>query len=91
MAAQDSGSRRTVTRGAVLDGSDFSGQELAGISFQQSLCRDCKFVGTQFTCFTSTKVQILTQKLKPGSNLVGASFFDGDLTQVSLVYAALSY
>mmetsp|Transcript_32667 Transcript_32667/g.27595 ORF Transcript_32667/g.27595 Transcript_32667/m.27595 type:complete len:264 (+) Transcript_32667:2-793(+) len=42
-STQDSGSRRTITRGAVLDGSDFSNKQLAGISFQQSLCRDCNF------------------------------------------------
>lgn len=60
-STQDSGSRRTITRGAVLDRSDFSNRNLAGISFQQSLCRECNF---------------------EASNLKGASFFDGDLTQV---------
>jgi len=52
--AQDSGSRRTITRGAVLDRSDFSDQNLGGISFQQSLCRECDFSGyfffLYFTC-----------------------------------------
>ena len=33
-STQDSGSRRTITRGAVLDRSDFSNQNLAGVSFQ---------------------------------------------------------
>ncbi|EKX49721.1 hypothetical protein GUITHDRAFT_135885 [Guillardia theta CCMP2712] len=45
-STQDSGSRRTITRGALLEGSNFDGQNLPGISFQQSLCRDCSFVGT---------------------------------------------
>lgn len=45
-STQDSGSRRTITRGAVLDRSDFSDQNLGGISFQQSLCRECDFSGS---------------------------------------------
>jgi len=45
-STQDSGSRRTITRGAVLDRSDFSNQNLAGVSFQQSLCRECDFENT---------------------------------------------
>ena len=36
-STQDSGSRRTITRGAVLDRSDFSNQNLAGVSFQVRL------------------------------------------------------
>jgi len=44
-STQDSGSRRTITRGATLDNSRFDGQKLDGISFQQSLCRDCDFKG----------------------------------------------
>mmetsp|Transcript_38417 Transcript_38417/g.76927 ORF Transcript_38417/g.76927 Transcript_38417/m.76927 type:complete len:171 (-) Transcript_38417:202-714(-) len=42
-STQDSGSRRTITRGTVLDGGDFSNQKLKGVSFQQSLCRQCNF------------------------------------------------
>jgi hypothetical protein len=34
-STQDSGTRRTVTRGAKLDNSVFAGEKLAGISFQQ--------------------------------------------------------
>ena len=48
-STQDSGSRRTITRGTVLDNSNFAKQNLKGISFQQSLCRNCDFSGTKLT------------------------------------------
>ncbi|KAJ1477442.1 hypothetical protein T484DRAFT_1821324 [Baffinella frigidus] len=48
-STQDSGSRRTITRGTVLDNSVFTKQNLKGISFQQSLCRSCDFSGSKLT------------------------------------------
>mgnify|MGYP003692590069 CR=1 FL=1 len=68
-STQDSGSRRTITRGTVLDNSNFAKQNLKGVSFQQSLCRSCDF---------------------KGAKLVGASFFDGDLSNANMEGADVS-
>ena len=47
------GARKTITRGVQLDGSDFSNDDLGGVSFQQSQIRNgnwknCKLVGASF-------------------------------------------
>ena len=41
-----SGRTIAITRGVNLDGSDFSGQNLKGVAFQQSIVRDTNFKGT---------------------------------------------
>lgn len=41
-----SGRTITITRGVNLDRSDFSGQNLKGVAFQQSIVRDTNFKGT---------------------------------------------
>ena len=43
----NSGSVKTITRGAALDGSNFQGQNLKGVSFQQSLVRNTNFKDAQ--------------------------------------------
>jgi len=64
-SASNNGAHKDKNKGAHKDKHKLTyfpvAQQLAGISFQQSLCRDCNF---------------------ENSNLKGASFFDGDLTQV---------
>lgn len=40
------GISKTITRGVNLDGSDFSGQKLRGVAFQQSIVRDTSFKGS---------------------------------------------
>jgi len=71
-STQDSGSRRTITRGAVLDRSDFSNKNLAGVSFQQSLCRDCNFENT-----------ILKGASFFDGDLTGANMEGADVSQVN--------
>lgn len=41
-----SGRTIAITRGVNLDRSDFSGQDLKGVAFQQSIVRDANFKGT---------------------------------------------
>lgn len=41
-----SGRTIAITRGVNLDGSDFGGQNLKGVAFQQSIVRDANFKGT---------------------------------------------
>lgn len=43
----DRGSKKNMTRGVVLDKADFSKQDLTGVSFQQSIVRNAKFVETK--------------------------------------------
>eukprot|EP01036_Dinobryon_divergens_P023518 gene23518-31869_t len=40
------GIAKSITRGVNLDGSDFSGQNLKGVAFQQSIVRDASFKGS---------------------------------------------
>lgn len=72
------GAVKTITRGVTLDNSDFSNSDLSGVSFQQSLIRNGKFIGT---------------KLKAASffdaDLTGADFTGADMTQCNLELANL--
>jgi len=43
---KNSGSAKNITRGVNLNGADYSGQSIVGVSFQQSSVRDSKFVNT---------------------------------------------
>ena len=64
-----SGRTIAITRGVNLDNSDFSGQNLKGVAFQQSIVRDTNFKGTNLvgsSFFDAT--------------LDGSNFEDADLT-----------
>merc|ERR1719265_1781993 len=41
----ETGSLKTITRGVNLDRANFEGQNLKGVSFQQSIVRDANFKG----------------------------------------------
>lgn len=69
----DTGSRRTATRGANLDNSDFGKQKLNGISFQQSLCRNCNFEGSKLKGASFFDGD-LTQANFEGADISGANF-----------------
>ena len=64
-----SGRTIAITRGVNLDNSDFSGQNLKGVAFQQSIVRDTNFKGTNLvgsSFFDAT--------------LDGSNFEDADMT-----------
>lgn len=69
----DTGSRRTATRGANLDNSDFGKQKLNGISFQQSLCRNCNFEESKLKGASFFDGD-LTQANFQGADISGANF-----------------
>lgn len=74
-----SGRTISITRGVNLDRSDFAGQNLKGVAFQQSIVRDANFaksnlVGASF--FDAT--------------LDGSNFEDADMTMVNLELAQLN-
>ncbi len=71
-----SGRTIAITRGVNLDNSDFSGQNLKGVAFQQSIVRDTNFKGTNLvgsSFFDAT--------------LDGTSFEDADMTQSNVEMA----
>jgi len=73
------GITKTITRGVVLDGSDFSNQNLRGVAFQQSIVRNCNFKGSDLrgaSFFDAT--------------LDGSNFQGADLTLVNLELAQLA-
>ena len=73
------GITKTITRGVILDRSDFSEQNLRGVAFQQSIVRDCNFKNSDLrgaSFFDAT--------------LDGSNFEGADLTQVNLELAQLS-
>jgi len=70
------GISKTITRGVNLDNSDFSGQNLRGVAFQQSVVRDANFKGTNLygaSFFDAT--------------LDGSNFEDADMTQANVELA----
>lgn len=70
------GISKTITRGVNLDGSDFHGQNLKGVAFQQSIVRDTNFKGCNLysaSFFDAT--------------LDGSNFEDADLTLANLELA----
>lgn len=72
------GIAKAITRGVNLDRSDFSGQNLRGVAFQQSIVRDCNFKGSNLfgaSFFDAT--------------LDGSNFEDADMTQANLELAQL--
>jgi uncharacterized protein YjbI with pentapeptide repeats len=74
-----SGRTISITRGVNLDGSNFAGQNLKGVAFQQSIVRDANFaksnlVGASF--FDAT--------------LDGSNFDEADMTMVNLELAQLN-
>jgi hypothetical protein len=78
-STQDRGSRKTITRGMVLDGTDYSNQNISGVSYQQSLIRqgnfeNAKCIGTSFF----------------DADLVGANFTNADLSQANLELARVT-
>lgn len=73
------GITKSITRGVNLDGSDFGGQNLKGVAFQQSIVRDCNFKGTNLfgaSFFDAT--------------LDGSNFDAADMTQANLELAQLN-
>jgi len=72
------GITKTITRGVVMDRSDFSNQLMRGVAFQQSIVRDCDFSNSDLrgaSFFDAT--------------LDGSNFEGADLTQVNLELAQL--
>jgi uncharacterized protein YjbI with pentapeptide repeats len=74
-----SGRTIAITRGVNLDRSDFSGQNMKGVAFQQSIVRDANFKGANLfgASFFDATVD-------------GSNFDDTDMTQVNLEMAQLS-
>lgn len=74
-----SGRTIAITRGVNLDRSDFSGQNMKGVAFQQSIVRDANFKGSNLfgASFFDATVD-------------GSNFDDTDMTQVNLEMAQLS-
>jgi uncharacterized protein YjbI with pentapeptide repeats len=74
-----SGRTIAITRGVNLDRSDFSGQNMKGVAFQQSIVRDANFKGANLVgaSFFDATVD-------------GSNFDDTDMTQVNLEMAQLS-
>ena len=66
---------RDHTQRAVLNLSQLGGGTVPGIAGEVGHVRGLP-AGTQFTCFTSTKVQILTQKLQEKSALPTPPYAD---------------
>jgi len=78
-STQDSGSRKTITRGMNLNKANYSNQDLSGVSFQQSIVRSANFknsklIGTSFF----------------DADLANSDFTGADMTQVNLELARLS-
>lgn len=78
-STMQSGRTISITRGVNLDRSNFAGQNLKGVAFQQSIVRDANFaksnlVGASF--FDAT--------------LDGSNFEDADMTMVNLELAQLN-
>jgi uncharacterized protein YjbI with pentapeptide repeats len=70
------GIAKTITRGVNLDNSDFSGQNLKGVAFQQSIVRDASFKGANLysaSFFDAT--------------LDGSDFEDADMTLANVELA----
>lgn len=74
-----SGRTIAITRGVNLDRADFSGQNMKGVAFQQSIVRDANFKGSNLVgaSFFDATVD-------------GSNFDDADMTQVNLEMAQLS-
>lgn len=73
------GARKTITRGVQLDQSNFAGDDLAGVSFQQSQVRNGKFMKTNLV----------------GSSFFDATLDDSDfegamMNQINLEMASLN-
>jgi len=78
-STQDKGSRKTITRGMNLDGTDYTGKDLSGVSFQQSLIRNGVFknsrlVGTSFF----------------DADLYGADFTNANMSQANIELARVT-
>eukprot|EP00594_Rhizosolenia_setigera_P000198 CAMPEP_0178945328 /NCGR_PEP_ID=MMETSP0789-20121207/3674_1 /TAXON_ID=3005 /ORGANISM="Rhizosolenia setigera, Strain CCMP 1694" /LENGTH=172 /DNA_ID=CAMNT_0020625207 /DNA_START=243 /DNA_END=761 /DNA_ORIENTATION=- len=71
-----SGRTIAITRGVNLDNSDFSGQNLRGVAFQQSIVRDTNFKGSNLfgASFFDATVD-------------GSDFEDADMTQANVEMA----
>lgn len=78
-STQDSGVRKNITRGINLERANFSNRDLSGVSFQQSIIRDAKFIGTKLvgTSFFD-------------ADLANSDFTGADMTQANLELARLT-
>jgi len=76
-----SGRRITITRGVNLDSSDWHGENLKGVAFQQSVVRSSNFAGAPPPAPPARSCgKAHTRCSRPGANLFSASFFDADLS-----------
>jgi len=75
-STSQTGSKKTLTRGVDLHGSNFAGAKLAGVSFQSSNLRDSVFAGCDLTAASFFD-----------TDLVGADFRGAQLGQANFELA----
>lgn len=85
---------KTVTRGVVLEGADFSGQSYEGISFQQSILRQADFSGASLRDASFFDADLTGANFR-GADLRGVNFElanlrDADMTDANLSGAYIS-
>ena len=84
-----SGRRITITRGVNLDGTEWAGENLKGVAFQQSVVRSANFAGANLFTASFFDADLANSNFK-GANMAQCNLEMADLSNVDLTGADLT-